>query len=202
MQQIFEVDVSPRDYARQGMNFNFPTPNACPNPECLIPIPPKKHGFYERNSLGFCYRGKIIIRRYYCPCCGKTISYLPSFCLPYFQYTLAVIFQVLVEHLIAAMSYNRIIQKFKRKHNKLHLQTQHIAFYILRLLMNLNAIQIGLRQLKPDISLPEFGLDIKKGAKKILHIVKYGFQETHTFSGMFFKQCNRSFLSPLQIILA
>lgn len=199
MQEIFEVDVSPSEYARQGINFEFPVPKSCPNPECLIPISPKKHGFYERNSLGFCYCGKIIIRRYYCPYCGKTISYLPSFCLPYFQYSLAIIYQILSEYLVALNSYSRIIKKFKRKHNKLSLESQHIAFYILRFLMNLNTIQVGLRQLKPEILLPKFGLDIKKGAQKILHIVKYGFKEIHTFSGMFFKQCNRSFMSPCKL---
>ncbi len=127
MQEIFEVDVSPSEYARQGINFEFPVPKSCPNPECLIPISPKKHGFYERNSLGFCYCGKIIIRRYYCPYCGKTISYLPSFCLPYFQYSLAIIYQILSEYLVALNSYSRIIKKFKRKHNKLSLESQHMS---------------------------------------------------------------------------
>lgn len=202
MQQIFEVGVSPSEYAKQGVKFEFPVPKSCPNPECLIPIPPKKHGFYERNSLGFCYYGKIIIRRYYCPYCSKTISYLPSFCLPFFQYTLAVIYKILVKHLLALRSYCQIIKEFRRKHKKLALETQHLGFYVLRFLMNLNSIQIGIRQLKPDIILPTFDLNLKKGAKKILYIVKNGFKEIHTFSRMFFKQCKRSFLSPLQIILA
>lgn len=68
--------------------------------------------------------------------------------------------------------------------------------------MNLNAIQLSIRQLLSNISLPEYGLDIKKGAKKILHIVSTGFSQIQNFSTKFFLQCKRSFLSPLQNILA
>ncbi|MDD2300561.1 MAG: hypothetical protein PHU69_13125, partial [Fermentimonas sp.] len=46
---------------RQGVNFKFPVPDACPNPECLIPIPPKKHGFYERNCLDVTYRDYFMV---------------------------------------------------------------------------------------------------------------------------------------------
>ena len=42
---------SPYEYARQGVDFEFPAPETCPNPECLMPIAPKKHGFYCRRSL-------------------------------------------------------------------------------------------------------------------------------------------------------
>jgi hypothetical protein len=42
------------------VNFEFPVPDACLNPECLMPIPPKKHGFYERNCLDVTYRGRVL----------------------------------------------------------------------------------------------------------------------------------------------
>jgi hypothetical protein len=202
LQRIFLTWVNPREYARQGVDFEFPAPETCPNPECLMPIAPKKHGFYERNCLDFCYRGRILIRRYYCPYCGNTISYLPSFCLPYYQYSLAVIYLVITNYIKSSMSYARIIRQFRNCYPELQLEIQHIEFYLLRFLMNLNTIQIGLRQFWPDICLPDFGLDIKKGAEKILHIVNDGFGEIHTFSQRFFEQCKRSFMSPLQNILA
>lgn len=202
MQRIFLTWVSPGEYARQGVNFEFPAPDTCPNPECLIPIAPKKHGFYERNCLDFCYHGRILIRRYYCPYCGKTVSYLPSFCLPYYQYSLAVIYLVITNHLESGMSYARIIREFRNIYPDLPIEIQHIEFYLLRFLMNLHSIQIGLRQFWPKLCLPDFGLDIKKGAEKILHIVNNRFGEIHTFSQRFFEQCKRSFMSPLQNILA
>ena len=157
MQQIFLTLVSPAEYARQGVDFEFPVPDTCPNPECLIPIPPKKHGFYERNCLDFTYRGRILIRRYYCPYCGKTVSYLPSFCLPYYQYSLAVIYLVICNQIESNMSYAQIIRHFRKHHQNLHLYIQHVEFYLLRFLMNLTPIQIGLRQLLPGIPFPEPG---------------------------------------------
>lgn len=202
MQRIFLTAVSPREYARQGEDFEFPVPETCPNPECLMPIFPKKHGFYKRNCLDFAYRGPILIRRYYCPYCGKTVSYLPSFCLPYYQYSLAVIYLVITNYFKSSMSYDRTVRQFRDHYPDLQLSIQHIEFYILRFLMNLYAIQIGLRQFWSDIALTDFDLDIKKGAKKILHIVNDGFGEIHTFSQRFFEQCKRSFMSPLQNILA
>lgn len=202
LQQIFLTLVSPAEYARQGVDFEFPIPDTCPNPECLMPIPPKKHGFYERNCLDFTYRGRILIRRYYCPYCGKTVSYLPSFCLPYYQYSLAVIYLVICNQIASNMSHAQIIRHFRKHHQNLHLYIQHIEFYLLRFLMNLTRIQIGLRQLLPGIPFPDFGLDIKKGAKKILYIVNDGFGTIQDFSQKFFEQCKRSFLSPLQNILA
>lgn len=192
MQRIFLTSISSYEYAKQGVDFEFPVPNTCPNPECLIPVAPKKHGFYERTCLDFCYRGRILIRRYYCPYCGKTISYLPSFCLPYYQYSLGVIYLVLTKYIESSMSYARIRRQFRERYPDLQLDIQHIEFYLLRFLVNLHVIQVGLRHFRPDIALPDFGLDIKVD----------GFGEIHTFSQRFFEQCKRSFMSPLRNILA
>jgi transposase-like protein len=57
----------------------------CLNPGCKLQVPPKKHGFYQRNSLDGEFASKIFIRRYRCTYCGMTFSFLPSFCLPYYQ---------------------------------------------------------------------------------------------------------------------
>jgi hypothetical protein len=202
LQQIFFTSLSPEEYASQGENIEFPVPERCPNPECMMPIPPKKHGFYQRTCLDFTYRGRILIRRYYCPYCGKTVSYLPSFCLPYYQYSLAVIYLILVSYFCADMSYSRVLSNLKEHIPDMTFAKQHIDFYKYRFLMNLNAIQMGIRQLQPDISLPDYGLDIKKGGEKMLCIVNDGFGKIQNFSQKFFEQCKRSFLSPLHDILA
>lgn len=69
-----------------------PRPRVCP--ECRIGKP-HKHGFYKRFYLdGFSCR-LILIRRYYCSRCGATISFLPSFCIPKFQYSLHFLWKVL-----------------------------------------------------------------------------------------------------------
>jgi len=90
------------------------------------------------------------------------------------------------------MSYARIRRQFRERYPDLQLDIQHIEFYLLRFLVNLHVIQVGLRHFRPDIALPDFGLDIKVD----------GFGEIHTFSQRFFEQCKRSFMSPLRNILA
>lgn len=109
---------------------------------------------------------------------------------------------VIVNHIESSMSYTQIIRHLREHHPKLHLGLAHVEFYIMRFLMNLHSIQIGLRQVLPDLALPDFGLDIKKGAKKILHIVNNGFGTIQTFSQRFFEQCKRPFLSPSHNSLA
>ncbi len=109
---------------------------------------------------------------------------------------------MLTKYIESSMSYARIRRQFRERYPDLQLDIQHIEFYLLRFLVNLHVIQVGLRHFRPDIALPDFGLDIKRGAKKIMHIVNDGFGETHTFSQRFFEQCKRSFMSPLRNILA
>lgn len=119
LQQIFLIEIDPEEYARQGESFDFPVPDNCPNSDCLNFTPLKKHGFYERNCLDFTYQGKILIRRYYCPHCGKTISYLPSFCLPYFQYSLAVIYFIIHYYYELNKSFAYIIRCLREKNTNL-----------------------------------------------------------------------------------
>jgi hypothetical protein len=59
---------------------------------CCRKHPLHRHGTYSRNVydllLGFIL---IPILRYYCPRCGHTVSFLPSFCVPHKQYSAGVI---------------------------------------------------------------------------------------------------------------
>ncbi len=127
---------------------------------------------------------------------------MPSFCLPYYQYSLAVIYMVIVNHIESGMSHAQIIRNLRKRDPRLHLGIAHIESYILRFLMNLHPIQVGLRQVLPDLVLPDFSLDVRKGAKKILNIVNDGFITIQAFAQGFFEQCRRSFLSPLHNSLA
>jgi hypothetical protein len=191
MQQIFYTTVSPKEYHQIGKNFFFPVIASCPNPACLVSLPPEKHGFYDRNVIDEKFEGRIMIRRYYCKYCGKTVSFLPSFCLPYFQYTIEMILTVLCYMLDAQHSLRVCLQLLKH----LHWSPAHLQFYVRRFLTNLKFIKIGLRQLLPRVDLPEDTLDKKEGARKILHIVTSGFPQIQTFSTRFFAQCGRSFMA-------
>jgi hypothetical protein len=202
MQQIFYTPVPPEEYARLGKDFPFPQPTSCPNPGCLVKAPPQKHGFYQRNVIAANFCGRILIRRYYCKYCRTTISYLPSFCLPYFQYTVEIIFTTLWHALVSHHSFSECLNLLKKLFENLYWEASHLQFYVRRFLANLNNIKVGLRQLLPRVSLPQDSPDKKEGARKVLHIVAAGFPQIQTFSSRFYAQCGYSFMAPLHNILA
>jgi len=93
MQIIYSFGVSPLTYALRGIKNHFPEMKNCPichHPEAL-----EKHGFYWRNALFSKRQFRIPIRRFKCSSCGKTISFLPDYLLPYFQYCLIYILESL-----------------------------------------------------------------------------------------------------------
>jgi hypothetical protein len=57
----------------------------------------KKHGFYGRYLVTVSFEGEIMIRRYCCPECRKTVSLLPSFCHPRRTYGILAIIGLLSE---------------------------------------------------------------------------------------------------------
>lgn len=192
MQQIFYTTATPEEYHRLGENFPFPVPGSCLNPECLVKVPPQKYGFYKRNAIDANFSGRILIRRYYCKYCGKTVSYLPSFCLPYFQYTIEAILMALCYILDSNHSLRACLKLLKN----LGWAPAHLQFYLKRFLNNQNRIKVGLRQLIPGISLPPDEQDKRKGAQKVLRIVITGFPQIQTFQARFHKQCGYSFMAP------
>lgn len=192
MQLIFHVDCSPEEYYRAGSNFSFPKPDKCLHPTCQQPVPPKSHGFYTRNVITMKFTNRILIRRYYCEYCGHTLSYLPSFCLPHFQYALEMIFLGLLYHFFKLFPFLLALMQ------SLYWQRQHLQFYRRRFKANLVRIQMSLRCLIPGIVLPnETNI---KGTQKVLNIIETGFDTIQTFSSKFFAQCNNSFMAPCKLV--
>ena len=199
MQKIMLIEESPQEYASLGRAYPFPEPAGCPYSDCLMPIPLKKHGFYLRYLIDSGFYGKILIRRYYCPYCGRTVSYLPSFCLPYFQYSLVLIYLVISEYFQDELTRTQILVMVSAQYEGLQLDEQQLSFYIHRFLRNLNRIKVGIRQLLPEAVLPEEMQDKNKGIKKVLTIIKSEFRDIQTFAQRFFDSCRHSFLSPIKI---
>lgn len=70
--------------------YDILRPLSCPI--CEINRPLRKHGTYNRYLCDFHYgTSEIEILRYYCPRCGGTVSFLPSFAVPNRQYSAAII---------------------------------------------------------------------------------------------------------------
>ena len=103
MQIPFKPNCSVAEYAERGKRFDFPEIKRCPNRKCRNQTM-HKHGFYERNCCdGFTWH-RIFVRRYCCPSCGATVSFLPLFCLPWFQYSLACLWRCLLARFIDGLS--------------------------------------------------------------------------------------------------
>lgn len=193
MQLIFHVECSPEEYHEAGRGFAFPKPKQCLHPSCLKPVPPKPHGFYPRNAITIRFVGQILICRFYCEYCGHTMSFLPSFCLPHYQYTLEMIFLGLLCHFF------KLLPLLLALMQRLYWQRQHLQFYRRRFKANLKRIQTVLRSLIPGIVLPDEN-DITKGAQEVLRIVTTGFDTIQAFSSRFFAQCNNSFMAPCKLV--
>ncbi len=151
MQLIYFTSLTPEEYLLLGKGISVPEPKECPHPSCQMKIPPENHGGYERNIITFGLTAGFFIRRYYCSYCGHTFSYLPSFCLPYFQYGLELIFLNLLCHFFKLVPFLEALIQAK----DLSLQRKHRQFNRKRFLNNLAFIQLVLRSLEPRIRLPD-----------------------------------------------
>jgi len=94
MQKIFNAGVRAEEYQRQGKAFPFPdlTKELCLR--CRSDFL-KKHGYYKRYLILLQFAGMILIRRYICKECGRTVSLLPSFAHPGRAYGIEPIIYVL-----------------------------------------------------------------------------------------------------------
>ncbi len=73
-----------------------------------------RHGYYFRNVITRDVIARIPILRLKCPSCNKTRSVLPSFLIPYYQYSFNVIFEVLYLSYVVKDSYSKIVCKFNK----------------------------------------------------------------------------------------
>ena len=96
---MFDAGCSPVMYQIQGKSFDFPDLTSVLCPQCRSDYL-KKHGFYERYLITIGFEGEIVIRRYCCHNCGKTVSLLPSFCHPLRTYGILAVFGILAEFYI------------------------------------------------------------------------------------------------------
>ncbi|MBC7346429.1 MAG: hypothetical protein H5U00_03095 [Clostridia bacterium] len=195
MQQIFHTPASPEEYWQLGKEFAFPDPpEACPF--CRTGLPLKKHGFYRRNSIPGELPRRILIRRYRCCFCGHTVSFLPSFCLPYFQYALELIYQALEYVLLKSFPLRRCLALFRELFKELYWEPAHLRFYLRRFLAVLPRLKLVLRQMFPEINLPGEE-DKRQEAAKMLGVLA-GLGDIQSFSARFYATCGHCFFSPLR----
>jgi transposase-like protein len=95
---VFDFGISVKDYAERGKKNQFPRREKCPH--CQGQDKVIWYGFYSR----WCQQLMIVIKRYFCKCCSKTFSLLPSFLCHRISETVEVVERIL-RHIDGEKSY-------------------------------------------------------------------------------------------------
>lgn len=135
MQKIYETNLSPEEFVKRSRELKYPTINTCHN--CGVRDTFKANGYYDRNVLTKDDEYIVSIRRFKCPYCSASVSFLPSFLMPYFQSTIDRIIIIL----------RAVIAK---KKGKVSYYRQIAYFYKKRFLINLNLLVMLFRDLDPS----------------------------------------------------
>jgi hypothetical protein len=150
MQLIFYTEHLAKDFSTQNGSLFPEPPQRCPFKDCSLPIRPKKHGYYIRYYISRIFAGVIYIRRYICPVCGRTISMLPVFCLPKFQYSGLEIINMLQELYQGGVPLKVYIAGLKQYFSVI--DRRHINYYRKRVKENRKFIQYGLNLISPGLA--------------------------------------------------
>ncbi len=107
---VAEFGPDVQDYARQFAHLTIPRPRVCPHCEARDRL--VGHGSYLRNAVDHRQAVSIRVKRFLCGVCQKTVSVLPTFCLPWRHYQTATIQTVLDLRFSAQASWSAIRQRF------------------------------------------------------------------------------------------
>jgi hypothetical protein len=108
---VAEFGSDVQDYARQFARLTIPRPPTCPHCQALGRL--VGHGSYPRNAVDERQAIPIRVKRFLCAACHKTVSVLPSFCLPFRHYQSATIQRVLDLRFEASASWSAIHRHFE-----------------------------------------------------------------------------------------
>ncbi len=146
------------------------------------------HAFYSRNALALTGTYSIWILRYYCPVCKRTFALLPSFCAPYYQYTLGCIFFILLQLYLRHQKLAAIARQINLRSGRSELSHQHISFYRRRFVKSkpLLAGFFGSRPIPiflPAAAPEDFVAEIKRYRLVPFALDYFTFQSRHFLSG-------------------
>lgn len=148
MQISFFTNYSIKEFSKKNSSAFPDAPERCPFKDCKMPVKLQKHGYYSRFFISKSFFGKIYIRRYICPVCGRTVSMLPMFCIPRFQYSSDDIINILRDFYHSGISLNKFIEQLKIDFPAL--ERRHINYYRRRIIENRKFIQYGLNLISPE----------------------------------------------------
>lgn len=196
MQIIFLSKHEPGDYVDKGEAGAYPgAPVKCPYKDCGINVPMKKNGFYRRYLKTSTFSGRIGIRRYKCPKCGRTASMLPSFCLAGFSYGAGLIINMM-QTAVETGSLRKAVKEWIGIAECI--SRRHIALYLARIRENRKLIQYGINQISPEnVNIGNSPGDTEWAKRFLLGIRPTLSPE---FNADFHKATGKSFMSPQKMI--
>jgi len=186
MIRMHRFPISVHLYHARGKQNIFPELHGCQYPGCIYHGRLRRHGFYSRYAFtpGAVYI--VWIQRYLCPMCGHTVSLLPTFLAPHFQYTLLAVFWILHGLHRLNLSISEMAARWNRRRNApTELGRQNIQLILRRLRRNHRVYRLFLCA---DDSLPIGGLLLER-------LPRFGGIEG--FSELFFREWRVPFLSKL-----
>ena len=194
MQKIFNSVIIPQSY--ESKDAEYPkAPKKCPHKGCHIPKKMKKHGFYSRYLITTKFKGHIKVRRYRCSVCGRTVSFLPSFCIPRFAYGVEVVIGILKD-LFRKGSVRSVMKKWNKVISTI--TRRHLTWYRKRLWGNRKFIQLILNEMSPeyvDFNNISGDIDWAKGV-----LLEIGQLHPHVFNADFHAIAEKSFMSLRNMI--
>ena len=98
MQIVHPFSGSIQQYNEEISDPDRYRPQSCP--QCQAQHPLTAHGFYTRTLVEVAFDDWIRVRRYLCRLCGRTLSLLPDFALPYLRFGVSLIGLFLVARLL------------------------------------------------------------------------------------------------------
>ncbi len=107
---VAEFGPDVQHYARQFAHLIIPRPRNCPL--CTASDRLVGHGSYPRVAVDHHEAIPIRVKRFLCAACRKTISVLPTFCLPWRHYQTATIQTVLDLRFCTQASWSGIRRRF------------------------------------------------------------------------------------------
>lgn len=110
---IIVADFGPdvQHYAHDFPHLTVPKFKSCPH--CTTPNRLVGHGSYPRSVINHLQVVAIRVKRFLCSQCHKTVSILPSFCLPWRHYQTSTIQTVLDLRFLAHSSWSAIRRHFE-----------------------------------------------------------------------------------------
>lgn len=194
MQKIFKAEISPRTYHAMGKHYPHPdlTHTLCPH--CRKRYL-HRHGFYRRYLIAKGFEGDVLVRRYICPKCSKTVSLLPWFCHPKRTYSMGFIHHTLLGFFSWKGTITSFIQSFSTSYG-IPLSRQLLYQYRKRILKNCNRILMELiRQFRlhnPISTSP----NNEKRVKDALNLIETMVTSPYPVSMDMFSHGSRTYLTP------